>query len=189
MTGERSVTEQATAQQTVQTSPTTGDRLDAAGCALLAFGAAVGLAIGVGAGLTADGPFPWVTVVVIGVALAVVIPVAMLRAWWARGGRTTLLETRAWVRSGRVPDEVPDTVWRPRVRQLLGDSSRQLFGAWAAAVVACLWAALAISGETRDWAFAAVWAVLAAVQFVQVRKVRPSARRLLDAPARVVASV
>ncbi|MDN3479347.1 hypothetical protein [Curtobacterium sp. APC 4022] len=185
MTGERSVTEQSTAQ----TSATTGDRLDAAGWAQLAFGAAAGLATGVGVGLSAHGPFPWVTVVVLGVALGVVFPVALLRAWWARGGRVAVLETRAWVRSGRVPDEVPDTVWRPRVRQLLGDSSRQLLGAWAAAVVACLWAALAISGETRDWAFAAVWAVLAAVQFVQVRKVRPSARRLLDAPARVVASV
>jgi hypothetical protein len=177
MTGERSAT------------ATTGDRLDAAGWALLASGAAVGLAIGVGVGLTADGPFPWVTVLVIGVALAVVIPVMLLRSWWARGGRTAVLETRAWVRSGRVPDEVADAVWRPRVRRLLDDSSRQLFGAWAAVVVACLWAAIAISGETRYWAFAAVWAVLAVAQFVQVRRVRPAARRLLDAPARVVASV
>ena len=189
MTGERSVTEQATAQQTVQTSATTGDRLDAAGWAQLAFGAAAGLATGVGVGMSAHGPFPWVTVVVLGVALGVVFPVALLRAWWARGGRVAVLETRAWVRTGRVPDDVPDAVWRPRVRQLLDESSRRLLGVWSAVVVACLWAALAISGETRDWAFAAVWAVLALVQFVQMRKVRPSARRLLDAPARVVASV
>jgi hypothetical protein len=186
MTGERSATEQSAAQQT---TATTGDRLDAAGWAQLAFGATVGLAIGVGVGISGHGPFPWVAVIAIGVALAVVIPVMLLRSWWARGGRTAVLETRAWVRSGRVPDEVPDAVWRPRVRRLLDDASRQLFGAWAAVVVACLWAALAISGETRYWAFAGVWAVLAVVQFVEVRRVRPAARRLLDAPARVVASV
>jgi len=168
---------------------TTGDRLDAAGWAQLAFGAAAGLATGVGVGMSAHGPFPWVTVVVLGVALGVVFPVALLRAWWARGGRVAVLETRAWVRTGRVPDDVPDAVWRPRVRQLRDETVRQLISGWVAVVVACLWAALAISGETRDWAFAAVWAVLALVQFVQVRKVRPSARRLLDAPARVVASV
>jgi hypothetical protein len=166
-----------------------GDRIDAAGWAQLAFGAAVGLTTGVGIGLTTAGPFPWATVGVLGLALAVVLPVSLLRAWWARGGRAAVLATRAWVRSGQVPDGVPDTLWRPRVRQLLSESTRQLVGAWGAVVVACLWGGLAIAGEPRDWAFAAVWAVLAAVQFLRTHGVRPSARRLLDAPVRAVPTV
>jgi hypothetical protein len=179
MTEEHAVTEQQA----------TDDRLDAAGWAQLAFGSAVGIATAVGIGLTTHGPFPWVTVVVLGVALAVVIPVSLLRRWWARGGRVAVLETRAWMRSGRVPDTVPDAVWRPRVQQLLGETTRQLFAAWIAVAVCCLWIVVAVSGEPENWFLAVVWAFLAVFQFVRTRGQRAAAKRLLDEPVRAVAAV
>jgi hypothetical protein len=179
MTGEHAVTEQQA----------TDDRLDPAGWAQLAFGSAVGIATAMGIGFATRGPFPWVTVVVLGVALAVVFPLSLLRRWWARGGRVAFLETRAWVRSGRVPDTVPDAVWRPRVRQLLGETTRQLIGAWVAVVVCCLGIVVAVSGEPRNWVLVVVWAFLAVFQFVRTRGQRAAATRLLDEPVRAVATV
>lgn len=181
MAGERAATE-------LQTD-TTDDRVDAAGWAQLGSSAVAGVTIAVAIGFMIGTPFPWVTVVVLGVALAVVLPVSLLRHWWARGGRAAVLETRRWIRSGRVPDEVPDAAWRPRVRRTLDETTRQLVGAWGAAVVGCLWAYLASTGEPRDWVLVVLWASLAAFRFVQTHGTRVAARRLLDRPVRAVATV
>jgi hypothetical protein len=181
MTGAHGVTEQRT--------DTGDDRLGAAGLAQLGLAAAAGIALAFGIGLMIGRPFPWVTVVVLGVAFAVLMPVSLVRWWWARGGRTAVLETRAWVRSGRVPDAVPDEVWRPRVRQLRDEATRHVFGAWGAVVLACLWSCIALIGDPLNWALVVVWACIAVVRFGQTHGQRAAAQRLLDEPVRAVATV
>ena len=164
------------------------DRLDLGGWVQLGLMVLLGAGIAVVVGVLIDGPFPWVTVVVIGVALAVVLPVAQLRRWWSRGGRSAVVETGSWLRSGRVPEEVPDAVWRPRVRQLEDETTGRLVSAWGAAVVTLLWAGSALDGDGADWALVVVWAVVATVGLVGSYRRRGAARRLLSARDRVVST-
>jgi hypothetical protein len=159
------------------------DRLDTGGWWTLAALAVLGALTGVGVGLVVDGPFPWVTVVVLGAAIAVVLPVVQLRRWWARGGRAAVLETRSWVRDGRVPDDVPDTVWRPRLRQFQQDATRSVVGAWGAAVLAVLWFVIAVTGDPTGWVLAGLWAVGAVGGHTTSTGQRRAVRRMLDGSA------
>lgn len=167
-----------------QPERTDDDRLDAVAWWTLAAHAVLGALTGVGVGLVVDGPFPWATVVVLGAALAVVLPVVQLRRWWARGGRVAVRATRAWVRDGRVPDEVPDAVWRPRVRQYQEDVVRALVGTWAAAGIAVLWAVSAVTSDPTGWLLAGLWGAASVVDAARWSGQRQAVRRLLDAPVR-----
>jgi len=172
---------------TTDRTPTTGadtddDSMDAAGwwqlAGLTVLGAAIPLVL-----LTQGAPrAPWVMVVALSVALAVVMPVARLRDWWRRGGRRAVLATRRWVRAGQVPADVPAAVWRPRVQQVAGDAVRGSVVVWVAAGLAVLWAVLAVTEEPSDWWFALVWATVAVARFVQSRGERTAAVRLLATP-------
>lgn len=159
------------------------DRLDPAGWWQLGGTAALGIALPAALGLLAGPGFPLVAVVVLALALGVVFPVLQLRSWWARGGRAAVLETRRWVATGHVPDTVAEDVWRPRVRRYDDDVSLARLNGWAGAVFAVVWALLAVAGDPDQWKFAACWAAIAVVRFVQTRGQHAAVRRLLAAQA------
>jgi len=71
------------------------------------------------------GPVPWVAIVVLGLALAVVLPGVQVWSWSRKGGRAALVATRRWVDEGHVPSEVPDAVWRPRVQRWVADARQR----------------------------------------------------------------
>ncbi len=168
--------------QTIE-RPTDEDRIDAAGWWQLGGLAVLGAVLPIGfVLLRAERPAPWTAAVVIAVALVVVLPMAQVFTWARRGGRAAVLSTRRWVRSGRVPADVTEQVWRPRVQQYADDLDRRLFSAWAGVVLTVAWSVLALTEDRAHWIVALVWAAIAVVSFVQVRGDRPAARRLLATP-------
>ncbi|WIJ45698.1 hypothetical protein [Curtobacterium citreum] len=180
MTGDQTTTQRTDAARTVD-----DDRIDTVGWWQL-----VGLAV-VGAVVPAvflamlRGPMPWTAAVVLGLALAVVLPGSLVWNWSRRGGRAALATTRRWVRDGSVPSDVPDAVWRPRVQRWLSDLGRRRVSGWFALVAAVLWALTALAGSTDNWGLVLVWALIAAVGLLGDRGDRAAAERLLAAPARV----
>lgn len=179
MTGDRATTQRTDGARTVD-----DDRIDAVGWWQL-----VGLAV-VGAVVPAvflamlRGPMPWTAAVVLGLALAVVLPASLVWNWSRRGGRAAVAATRQWVRDGSVPSDVPDAVWRPRVQRWLSDLGRRRLSGWLAVVVAVLWTLTALAGSVDNWGLALVWTLIAAVGLVGDRGGRAAAERLLAAPAR-----
>ncbi|WP_144715319.1 hypothetical protein [Curtobacterium pusillum] len=165
------------------------DRMDAAGWWRLAGLAALGGLGPFAVTLLGPAPHPWTAAVVIALALVVVLPVLQLRAWWSRGGRAAVRATRQWVRAGRVPGDVPDAVWRPRVQRFAGELLRRRISAWGAVALAVLWGAVAVSGRPDDWWFAVVWAVVAVAQSAADRGQRAASVRLLATPARTPAQI
>lgn len=161
------------------------DRIDVAGWWQLGGLAVLGAVLPIGfVLLRAERPAPWTAAIVIAVALVVVLPMAQVFAWARRGGRAAVLTTRRWVRSGRVPVDVPDDVWRPRVQQYADDLDRRFFSAWVGVVLTAAWSVLALTEDRAHWIVAVVWAAIAVASFVQVRGDRPAARRLLSSPER-----
>jgi hypothetical protein len=160
------------------------DRMDAAGWWHLVGLAALGGLGPFAFALLGPAPHRWTAVVILALVLVVLLPVLQLRAWWSRGGRGALRATRQWVRTGSVPDDVPDAVWRPRVQRLGDELLRRRVSAWVAVGLAVLWGCVAASGRPVDWAFAVVWAVLAVAQFGSDRGQRVASVRLLAQPKR-----
>lgn len=161
-------------------TPDEDDRMDAAGwwqlAALAVLGAVAPFA------LLAPAPHGWTAAVVLAIVLVVLLPVVQLRAWWSRGGRGAVRRTRAWIRAGRVPGDVPAAVWRPRVQRAAADGLRHRIGAWVAVALAVTWAVLAVTGRPVEWLYAGVWALTAVVAFLEGRGAR-AATRLLAATA------
>lgn len=83
-----------------------------------------------------------------------------------------------------MPDEVPDAVWRPRVRQYQEDVVRALVGTWAAAGIAVLWAVSAVTSDPTGWLLAGLWGAASVVDAARWSGQRQAVRRLLDAPVR-----
>jgi hypothetical protein len=156
------------------------DRIDAAGWwqlgGMAVFGAAVPFCVVL---FPFDRPAPWTAAVVLALALAVVLPMVQVFAWARRGGRAAVVATRTWVRSGSVPADVPEQVWRPRVQQYADDLDRRTFGAWSGVVLTGVWGVMALVEDPGHWITAVLWAGIAAVSFRQVRRDRPGVRRLL----------
>ncbi|QCR42385.1 hypothetical protein C1N91_01345 [Curtobacterium sp. SGAir0471] len=160
------------------------DRIDAAGwwqLVALTVGGAVAPAVFF---VLEPRPVPWVAVVVLGLALAVVLPAAQVWSWSRRGGRAAVVATRRWVDEGRVPPEVPETVWRPRVRQWATDARRRRSSGWMFLCLVPLWTVIATTGNGGDWGVVVVWAVLGVATLVQGRGDRVGAEQLLATPAR-----
>ncbi|MDM7893142.1 hypothetical protein [Curtobacterium caseinilyticum] len=173
MTGEHDTTSATT---------TDTDRIGAAGwwqLVALVVGGAVGPAVFF---VLQPGPVPWVAVVVLGLALAVVLPALQVWSWARRGGRAAIVTTRRWVDEGRVPSDVPDTVWRPRVQRWAAEARQRRTSGFVFVGLAALWAVLAAWGSAGDWGVAAVWAVLGVATLVQGRGDRRGAEQLLAAP-------
>jgi len=163
---------------------TDDDRIDAVGwwqLVALAVSGAVAPAVYF---VLRPGPVPWVAVVVLGLALAVVLPAAQVWSWSRRGGRAAVATTRRWVDEGRVPPEVPEAVWRPRVERWATDARQRRTSGWMFLGLAALWAIIAAAGTTGDWGVAVVWAVLGVATLAQGRGDRVGAERLLAAPVR-----
>ncbi len=155
MTGDQTTTQRTDAARAVDDDridaarAVDDDRIDAVGWWQL-----VGLVV-VGAGAPAlyfvlrPHPVPWTAVVVLGLALAVVLPASLVWNWSRRGGRAAVATTRRWVRDGSVPSDVPDAVWRPRVSGGSELGRRRVSG-WFALVAAVLWALTALAGTPSD---------------------------------------
>lgn len=182
MTGDQGTTrvrggEQAQAKATAEDAD--ADRIDA-----VAWWQLVGLTV-LGAGapvvyfVLQPGPVPWVTVVVLGLALGIALPAGQVRSWERRGGRAAVLATREWVRSGHVPATVPDAVWRPRVQRSADDLRRRRLSTWVALGLTVLWVVVALTGTIGDWVVVLLWAAIAVAGLVQDRGARAAAERLL----------
>lgn len=184
MTGDHETT---TASEAPATATTDDDRIGASGwwqLVALTVGGAVAPAVFFA---LQPRPVPWVAVVVLGLALAVVLPALQVWSWARRGGRAAVVATRRWVDDGRVPAEVPDAVWRPRVQRWLADARQRRTSGCVFVGLAALWAILAASGTAGDWGVAVVWAVLGVGTLVQGRGDRVGAEQLLAAPVRTTA--
>lgn len=181
MTGEHST------GATGATAATDDDRIDAVGWWQLAALAASGAVAPALFFVLQPGPVPWVAVVVLGLALAVVLPAVQVWSWSRRGGRAAVAATRRWVDEGRVPPEVPEAVWRPRVQQWTADARQRRSSGWVFVGLAALWAVLATTGTTHGWGVAVVWAVLGIATLVQGRGDRVGAEHLLATPVRPTA--
>lgn len=160
------------------------DRLDPAGWWQLAGLAVLGAVLPLAVSGLGTRPLPWFVVVGMAIVLAVVLPVAQLRTWWSRGGFGAVRATRGWVRAGRVPDDVPDALWRPRVRQFAADLLRRRISAWVSAALAVLWGVLAVTDRPGEWVIVAVWAVLAVTNSLRDRGGRAASDRLLTSARR-----
>jgi len=159
------------------------DRIDAA-----AWWQLVGLTVIGAAGpvlyfVLRPGSVPWPAVVVLGLALAVTLPASQVRTWSRWGGRAAVVATRSWVRSGRVPADVPDAVWRPRLERWAGDLQRRRVRGWTATGVTVIWAVIALMGTPADWIVVVLWAAIAIQGLVPDRRGRGVAERLLATPS------
>ncbi len=163
------------------------DRIDAAGWWQLIALAVGGAVVPTAYFVLRPGPVPSVAVVVLGLALAVALPAAQVWSWSRRGGRAAIVTTRRWVDEGRVPPEVPDAVWRPRVQQWTADARQRRTSGWVFLGLAALWAVLAATGTAGDWGVAVIWGVLGIATLVQGRGDRVGAEQLLGAPDRTTA--
>ncbi len=168
-------------------APADDDRIDAAGWWQLVALAVGGAVVPTVYFVLRPGPVPWVAVVVLGLALVVVLPATQVWSWSRRGGRAAVVATRRWVDEGRVPPEVPEAVWRPRVQQWTADARRRRTSGWMFVGLAALWAVLAATGTAGDWGVAVIWGVLGIATLVQGRGDRVGAEQLLGAPDRTTA--
>ncbi|MCS5485914.1 hypothetical protein LQK89_01325 [Curtobacterium sp. C1] len=190
MTGDQTTTQRTDAARAVDDDridaarAVDDDRIDAVGWWQL-----VGLVV-VGAGAPAlyfvlrPHPVPWTAVVVLGLALAVVLPAAQVRTWSRRGGRAAVLATRRWVQVGSVPADVPDSVWRPRVERWAGELRRRRLSGWIGLVLAVFWGLSAVTGTPSDGVLAAVWVGIAVAGLGWYRGDVARAEQLLSATPR-----
>jgi hypothetical protein len=106
-----------------------------------------------------------------------------LWSWRRQGGRLAVAEVDSWVRSGAVPAEVPREQWQPALERRTGRAA----ACWSQVVLGVgLLVLLGVEAFTdpgsQDDAwhvpFAVVWAVLVAVNLVEVRWRIPRIRRM-----------
>lgn len=122
------------------------------------------------------------------VVFLVLTPVGTWWGWQRRGGRLAVVETRQWIRSGTVPDDVPAAVWRPRVAQRQDDLMMGLVAAALGVVVVALSVGSAVTGSPTAWINAAIWAGLATQQAVTWARWRRPVAALLARPSAPVHS-
>lgn len=126
------------------------------------------------------------TVVIVGIAIAIGLPVAQVISWAARGGRAAMVETGEWVRAGGVPVDVPEEEARARLARFARDHSHDAFSAIGTSLAAVLWFAIAVPGGDRMTPVAVLWGGMAVVQMTTWLRWRGPIKRWVDRPAPLV---